>query len=397
MDQEHAVLYNQYPNLSKVPHVGGKIIAEYVWLDGSGLTLRSKCRTLDKKVESLADLPEWNYDGSSCYQASAEQSEITMKPVAYFPDPFRGGDNILVMTETFKWEDATCKKLVPANTNFRHFAQQIFEDEEATAEMPWFGIEQEFTLLGTSNKFTKWPLGWPSNGYPGPQGPYYCGVGANVSFGRIISDQHYRACLAAGINISGTNAEVMPGQWEYQVGPCLGLEMGDHLMMSRYILARIAEDYNTSISFAPKLFPDWNGSGCHTNFSTETMRQGTKGMDYINDMMKKFGDKHDLHVTFYGDDNQKRMTGQHETSDIKEFSFGVGNRGASFRIPTATAHANGKGYIEDRRPASNIDPYIVSAMQVDTGILAVSKAGPMIKHFEAWKTWRETADIEKID
>ena len=134
-----------------------------------------------------------------------------MKPVAYFPDPFRGGDNILVMCETFKWEDATCQKLVPSNTNFRHFAKQIFEDPKAAAEEPWFGIEQEFTLLGTSNKFTKWPLGWPSNGYPGPQGPYYCSVGANVCFGRIISDMHYRACLVAGINISGTNAEVMPG------------------------------------------------------------------------------------------------------------------------------------------------------------------------------------------
>ena len=320
-----------------------------------------------------------------------------MKPVAYFQDPFRGGDNVLVLTETFKWEDSTCQKLVPCNTNFRTFANQVFEEPKVKGEEPWFGIEQEFTLLGTANKFTKWPLGWPSNGYPGPQGPYYCSVGANVCFGRIISDLHYKACLAAGINISGTNAEVMPGQWEYQVGPCTGIEMGDHLMMSRYLLGRIAEDYNVCISFSPKLFPDWNGSGCHTNYSTKTMRAGTEGMEYINNMMKKFSAKHDLHIALYGDDNQKRMTGQHETSDIREFSFGVGNRAASFRIPTSTAHANGKGYIEDRRPASNIDPYLVTAMQCDTSILDDSKAEPMIKHFEAWKKWRETAEIEKID
>ena len=214
-DQAHMVLYNQYPNLAKVPHVGGKIIAEYVWIDGSGITLRSKCRTLDQKVTSLDQLPEWNYDGSSCYQAAAENSEIIMRPVAYFPDPFRGGDNILVMCHTFRWEDGTCQKLIPSNTNFRYFADKVFSQPTAAAEEPWFGIEQEFTLLGTANKFTKWPLGWPSNGYPGPQGPYYCSVGANVCFGRVISDQHYRACLAAGINISGTNAEVMPGQWEF--------------------------------------------------------------------------------------------------------------------------------------------------------------------------------------
>ena len=136
--------------------------------------------------------------------------------------------------------------------------------------------------MGTKTKFTTWPLGWPHDGYPGPQGPYYCSVGANNCFGRIIADAHYRACLYAGIKVSGTNAEVMPGQWEYQVGPVEGIAMGDHLWISRYILQRIAEDFNVSISFAPKLFEDWNGSGCHTNFSTKTMRAGTGGMDYIN-------------------------------------------------------------------------------------------------------------------
>ncbi len=137
-----SVLYNQYRSLGNAQTFpGDKIIAEYVWIDGSGITLRSKCRTLDKKPTCLADLPEWNYDGSSCYQAPAENSEVIMKPCAYFPDPFRGGDNILVMVETFRWEDSTCQKLVPSNTNFRHFSNMIFENAEAKAEEPWFGIE----------------------------------------------------------------------------------------------------------------------------------------------------------------------------------------------------------------------------------------------------------------
>jgi glutamine synthetase len=189
----------------------GKIIAEYVWIDGSGINLRSKARTLDKKVERIEDVPEWNYDGSSTYQAVTDQSEIILRPVAVFRDPFRRGDNIIVMCETFRWEDNTCKKLIPANTNFRTFATQVWNDPAVSAEKPWYGIEQEYTILSQSTKFTKQPLGWPNNGYPGAQGPYYCSIGANVCFGRAISDAHYKACIFAGVRISGTNGEVMPG------------------------------------------------------------------------------------------------------------------------------------------------------------------------------------------
>ena len=239
-------------------------------------------------------------------------------------------------------------------------------------------------MIGTMTKFTTWPLGWPNNGYPGAQGPYYCSVGANVCFGRVVSDAHYRACLYAGIKVSGTNAEVMPGQWEYQVGPCQGISIGDHLYMSRYILGRVAEDFNVGVSFEPKLFPDWNGSGCHTNYSTKTMREGTGGMAYIEGMMTKMGAKHSTHISCYGTHNEKRLTGIHETSSINEFSYGGGNRAASVRIPTSTAQANGKGYIEDRRPASNIDAYVVGALILDTTTAENSLAEPLIAAYQAW-------------
>ena len=397
MDQGHLSLYNQYVNnTSGWEEIEGCVVAEYVWIDGSGITLRSKCRTLDvEEVKSLADIPEWNYDGSSCYQAPTDNSEIIMKPVSYFRDPFRKGNHIIVMTETYKWTDGTCTTLEPANTNFRIHAKKIFD--ASLDEEPWFGIEQEYTLVGTKTKFTTWPLGWPHDGYPGPQGPYYCSVGANNCFGRIIADAHYRACLYAGIKVSGTNAEVMPGQWEYQVGPVEGIAMGDHLWISRYILQRIAEDFNVSISFAPKLFEDWNGSGCHTNFSTKTMRAGNGGMEYINQMMEKFAAKHSDHIALYGDDNQKRLTGIHETSSINSFSYGVGNRAASFRIPTSTAHAAGKGYIEDRRPASNIDPYLVCGMLVNSGVNAEDLSADLKAAFQGWRKWRAENHLERID
>lgn len=157
------------------------------------------------------------------------------------------------------------------------------------------------------------PLGWPSNGYPEPQGPYYCSVGATTCFGRMINDALIKACLYAQIKISGTNSEVMPGQWEFQIGPCEGIEIGDMMWVARYILTRIAEDYQVAVSFAPKLFKDWNGAGCHTNYSTVEMREGQGGMDYIYEIINRLGKRHQLHLEVYGD-NSERLTGHHETS-----------------------------------------------------------------------------------
>uniref|UniRef100_A0A7S2HK61 Glutamine synthetase n=1 Tax=Haptolina brevifila TaxID=156173 RepID=A0A7S2HK61_9EUKA len=329
--------------------VTGKIQAEYLWIDAVG-DVRSKCRTVDASKATLDQLPQWNYDGSSTEQAPGDDSEVIIKPRAIFKDPFRGGDNILVLTDTYTPGGT------PLPTNTRAPAAEIFDaNEESTGA--WFGLEQEYTLFNM-DKVT--PLGWPVGGYPGPQGPYYCGAGADRSYGRSISEAHYKACLFAGLEIGGTNAEVMPGQWEYQIGPCTGIDSGDQMMVSRYILARVCEDFGVYCTLDPKPMPgDWNGAGMHTNFSTEKMRK-EGGLKYIEQAIRRLGARHSEHIAAYGEGNERRLTGKHETADINTFSYGVANRGCSIRIPRST-EADGCGYLEDRRPSSNGDPYVVTS------------------------------------
>jgi len=320
-------------------------------------------KTSDPRLEhffqvpkSVAELPEWNYDGSSTDQAPGHDSEVIIKPQAIFKDPFRGGDNILVICDTYNREGH------PLPTNTRHPANVIFE--QALDHEPWFGLEQEYTLFTTEKN----PLGWPKGGFPAPQGPYYCGVGADKAFGRYLVEAHYKASIYAGVKIAGINGEVMPGQWEFQVGPCVGISVGDHLWAARYIMHRLAEEFGIVVSFYPKPIPgDWNGAGCHTNYSTkETRAEG--GYEAILEQIKKLSKKHKEHIAVYGKDNQLRLTGKHETARIDEFRYGVADRGASIRIPSQ-AFKEGKGYYEDRRPASNIDPYTVSAQIVKTTLV----------------------------
>ncbi|ERL94992.1 hypothetical protein D910_12264, partial [Dendroctonus ponderosae] len=334
-----------------LPIPDGKVQATYIWIDGSGEQLRGKTRTLDFVPSKPEELPIWNYDGSSTYQAEGSNSDTYLYPVAIYADPFTRGNNKLVLCDTYKYN----KK--PTETNKRHTCVQAME--AAKSSYPWFGIEQEYTLLDMDLR----PLGWPKNGFPGPQGPYYCGVGANKVYARDIVEAHYRACLYAGINVSGTNAEVMPAQWEYQVGPCEGISIGDQLWMSRYVLHRVAEDFGVIVTFDPKpMEGDWNGAGAHTNFSTKAMREDG-GILEIEKAIDKLSRNHLRHIQAYdphgGKDNERRLTGRHETSSIHDFSAGVANRGASIRIPRGCAEDK-KGYLEDRRPSSNCDPYSVT-------------------------------------
>ena len=281
---------------------------------------------------------------------------MLIKPRAIFKDPFRGGNNILVLTDTYTPAGE------PLPTNTRAKAAAIFEESRVKAEEPIFGLEQEYTLFNL-DKTT--PLGWPVNGYPGPQGPYYCGAGADRSFGRDVCEAHYKACLFAGIDVSGINAEVMPGQWEFQVGPVAGIAAADQMYAARYILQRVCEDFGVYCTLDPKPIPgDWNGAGMHTNFSTKKHR-AKGGLAEIESAIRKLGTKASEHIAAYGEGNERRLTGKYETADINTFSYGVANRGCSIRIPRGT-EAAGCGYLEDRRPSSNCDPYIVTSMIFNT-------------------------------
>lgn len=323
-------------------------------------------------MSSGSKVAGWTYDGSSTGQATTEESEIWIKPVAIFPDPFRPGCGLLALCEGYLKDRAT-----PAKGNYRWIAAKVFN--ESKDEDPWYGIEQEYYLMQQENSLLKRPLGWPDRGVPVPQGIYYCGVGSEACFGRIVAETHLRLCLKAGINIAGINAEVGIGQWEFQCGICKGMEIGDHLWMARYILERVGELYNVEVSFHPKpiQIPGWNGSGNHTNFSTASTR-AEGGLKVIEEHMKKLEAAHLDHIQIYGKDNDLRLSGKYETSSIHKFSYGIGDRSSSCRIPVITA-AQGKGYYEDRRPASNMDPYIVGAVLADTTILDGKYRSDLIK------------------
>ena len=331
-----------------------KVKAEYIWIDGHTPTakLRSKTKVFEGPVKSLDDIPMWGFDGSSTMQAEGSDSDCMLKPVYYLPDTIRGGEDILVMNEVRKPDGS----IHESNTRARlvEIAEK-HKDEDA-----WFGIEQEYTFFKGRS-----PLGWPNGGYPAPQGPFYCGVGADEVFGRDIVEDHMDICLQAGIQISGINAEVMPGQWEFQVGTLGPLEVSDQLWIARWILYRIAENYGVNATLHPKpVKGDWNGAGAHANFSTKPMRENG-GLKIIESACEKLGRKHEEHIAVYGAHNEERLTGLHETCAFHEFRYGVSDRGASIRIPMDTAN-NGKGYLEDRRPSATMDPYQVCAALIET-------------------------------
>jgi len=345
-----------------------KYIFEYIWLD-SDAEFRSKTKImdldLDKSVISfdlmtdiLSLLPEWNYDGSSTGQAETANSEVRLIPVAIYKDPFRKD----IPNTYLVWCDVVDANNNPLPVSNRRIALEVFNKYPDVN--PWFGIEQEYYIISPE---TKHPLGFgfgsgSSIVPPRPQSKYYCGVGTGNALGRELAEWHMRYCLYAGIKICGINAEVGPGQWEYQIGPLEGIKAGDDLWVSRYILNSMAETHNLQVSYLPKplLGRFWNGSGCHTNFSTRAMRENG-GIEHIHKAITALEKTHNNDILYYGNDNQFRLTGLNETSSIDKFTWGVGSRTTSVRIPVGVKN-DGKGYFEDRRPAANCDPYMVTSL-----------------------------------
>lgn len=331
--------------------------AEYIWIDGSEPVpeLRSKARVLPfKEIQNVKDFPEWSFDGSSTNQATGNDSDCILKPVNFIMDPLRDC-GYLVLCEVFNPDNKT-----PHKTNNRAKLREIIEISR-DHDM-WIGFEQEYTMFQDGR-----PLGWPTTGFPGPQGPYYCSAGAEKAFGRDLVEAHMQACLDAGILFYGINAEVMPGQWEFQIGPrgvdsedAGVLNISDHVHFARWLLERLGEEYDITVSFANKpIKGDWNGAGMHANFSTKETRDASLGKKTIDAIVKNIEKNHKHDIMNYGFGLHERLTGAHETCGIDTFKVGDADRGCSIRIPRPVA-IKGCGYFEDRRPGANSDPYLVA-------------------------------------
>ncbi|MDQ1088944.1 glutamine synthetase [Siphonobacter sp. SORGH_AS 1065] len=327
---------------------------EYIWLDGYKpmQSLRSKTKIVDDFSGKLEDLDMWSFDGSSTEQAPGRSSDCLLKPVFVCKDPARlGGNGWLVM----------CEVLNANGTAHESNGRATIDDDDNDF---WFGFEQEYFLWDPE---TNKPLGFPAGGYPAPQGPYYCSVGAGKAVGREIIEEHLELCLEAGLNVEGINAEVALGQWEFQVFAKGAKQAGDETWVARYLLERVGEKYNVVINWHCKPLGalDWNGSGMHANFSNTLLRTAGSREAYET-VLEAFRPVVKEHVAVYGPDNHLRLTGKHETAAINKFSWGISDRGSSIRVPIATVERGWKGWLEDRRPNSAADPYKVAARIIKT-------------------------------
>ena len=355
---------NDAPN--KQPQIEN-VKLEYIWLDGSSPSqIRSKSKYQRMNMGNIGNnilrmIPSWSFDGSSTNQADTENSDCILKPVKAVPNPLdppsrNNGSTVswIILCEVYTSDNT------PHESNTRTSLIDAVKNTESDMVI---GFEQEYLM---TNPVTGKPLGWEKyeNETPPSQGDYYCGVG--TANGRSLVDTHARLCNQAGISIFGTNAEVMLSQWEYQTAPKPAVMSADDVVLSRYILQRLAEDMNIAISYEPKpLKGDWNGSGGHINFSTGYMRSESD-IAYLTLLCSSMEQYHEEALLYYGINNDERLTGKHETSSVDEFSWGESDRSSSVRIPVSTVQSGGKGYIEDRRPAANIDPYEAYTYLVNT-------------------------------
>lgn len=326
---------------------------EYIWLDGytPAANLRGKTQVKEfAEFPKLEQLPLWGFDGSSTRQAEGKSSDCVLKPVAVYPDPARK-NGALVMCEVMMPDGVTPH---PSNTR-----ATVLDDDGA-----WFGFEQEYFFYKSGR-----PLGFPETGFPAPQGPYYTGVGYQAvgDIARQIVEEHLDLCLDAGINHEGINAEVAKGQWEFQIFGKGSKKAADEMWLARYLLQRLTEKYGIDIEYHCKPLgdTDWNGSGMHANFSTAHLRE-VGGKAYFEALMEAFGEAREDHIAVYGPDNHLRLTGKHETASIDVFTWGVADRGASVRVPHSFVRDGYRGYLEDRRPNSQGDPYQIASQILKT-------------------------------
>lgn len=340
-----------------------KYCVDYVWIDGNN-NIRSKVKVVEAVTDSIDNMykielnstyiciPDWNFDGSSTNQSTCQDSEVVLKPKRIFQCPFRKPNGYIVICECWTNNNK------PHITNNRYDASIVFDTHKYL--IPWFGLEQEYYICDDENVY---PIKTNNNMYNNQ----YCSPYTN-NICRDIVEKHLKYCIYAGINISGINAEVENAQWEYQIGPSEGILASDELWISRYILIKIAEKHNKIINFHPKLVYNQSGSGCHVNFSTINMRN-KDGVDKIYKCMKILEKNHSVDITHYGKDNDKRLGGKCETSKYENFTYGVGDRNASIRIPNNVIK-DGCGYFEDRRPAANIDPYLVTKIIFNNAVIS---------------------------
>lgn len=352
----------------RLPMPCNKVLATYVWIDDSGINMRSKDRILNCTPYCAEVAPGWAFDGSSTGQASTDNSDTSLNPVAVYRDPFRMEPHVLVLCDVYQGANND-----PAATNHRKYCNDLCEFHKE--EEPWFGLEQEYTMLDVDG----WGLGWPKGGgFPAVKYEYsYCGVGAKYIAGRDVSEAHAKACLYAGIDFEGTNAEVMFACWEWQVGTTVGIKAADDLWMSRYVMSRVAEDYGVQVTYHPKPFGlKHPGVGMHHNFSSKKMRSDG-GFAFIKECIQRLEKNHMKHMVKYGNDektNRLRLSGQFETAPFDKFSWGIANRKASIRLQRSI-EKKGKGFMEDRRPGGDCDPYLVCGLLLDTCLGPLGSGG----------------------
>ena len=323
---------------------------EYIWLDGTQPTAHLRSKTKIMKDFDEKRVPIWGFDGSSTNQAPGDNSDCVLKPANIYKNPLGDSNSYLVLCEVWNVDGK------PHETNSRRKLVDILNHLDKDPD-EWFGFEQEYTLYENDI-----PYGWPDIGQPAEQGDYYCGRNA----GEDIIKEHTDACIFAGVSIAGINSEVMLGQWEYQIGAGGAVNMSDDLWIARWLMEKICYKHGVTVSLDPKpIEGDWNGAGCHTNFSTKLMRESINGKELIIEACKAMEKVHKEHMEVYGDGNERRLTGLHETQEIDSFSWGISDRGASIRIPWQVEQ-EGRGYLEDRRPSANCNPYAVCSRILET-------------------------------